>query len=254
MPKPGAARGGRPEHPAAAAQPRRSLRRCRARRTRPRPALGCRGGARPGLQLAVRREAFEKIGGFREVYHAAGDDVDFCWRLEESGARIAFAPRRWSGTGAAGAGAYLRQQRGYGKAEALLMRDHPGRFGATGGERWRAGRRVAALGGRLADLRRQCSTTPHSRHLCGSRRALAARSRSGFRWCAASALLGIAIAIFLLARRRRRGHARPRCAGGKAVRRGIAAGRLSRSARAACLRPRLLQPILRVPPAGSGRY
>lgn len=92
----------------------------------------------PGCNLAVKRPAFESIDGFRPKYHAAGDDVDFCWRLQEAGAGIAFAPaamvwhhRRTS------VGAFLRQQQGYGKAEALLMTRHSGRFGQIGGARWR---------------------------------------------------------------------------------------------------------------------
>jgi O-antigen biosynthesis protein len=44
----------------------------------------------PGCNLAVRREAFEAIGGFNPVFHAAGDDVDFCWRLRDAGFRIGF--------------------------------------------------------------------------------------------------------------------------------------------------------------------
>jgi len=35
--------------------------------------------------------------------------------------------------------AYLTQQYGYGHAEALLMKEHPGRFGYLGGARWRGG-------------------------------------------------------------------------------------------------------------------
>ena len=92
----------------------------------------------PGCNLAVKREAFESIDGFRPKYHAAGDDVDFCWRLQEAGGGIAFAPaamvwHRRRNT----VGAFLQQQRGYGKAEALLMARHSGRFGQIGGARWR---------------------------------------------------------------------------------------------------------------------
>ncbi|MGB0774591.1 MAG: glycosyltransferase [Akkermansiaceae bacterium] len=92
----------------------------------------------PGCNLAVRREAFEVIKGFGEVYRVAGDDVDFCWRLDAAGFRMGFCGgafvwhrRRttlWR---------YLKQQRGYGKAEALLMRDHPEKFGRAGGARWK---------------------------------------------------------------------------------------------------------------------
>lgn len=92
----------------------------------------------PGCNLAVRREAFERIGGFRRRYHAAGDDVDFCWRLEEAGHTIAFNPAAmvWHHRRTT-ARAYLRQQAGYGKAEALLMGPHPSRFGHAGGARWK---------------------------------------------------------------------------------------------------------------------
>lgn len=92
----------------------------------------------PGCNLAVRREAFAAVGGFRAEYHAAGDDVDFCWRLLEAGWRLEYVAaamvwhyRRFT------ARAYLRQQWGYGKAEALLMRGHGERFGLSGGARWR---------------------------------------------------------------------------------------------------------------------
>ncbi len=91
----------------------------------------------PGCNLAVTREAFDRVGGFAEEYRRAGDDVDFCWRLEEQGAQIGYLPgafvwhfRRdtvWN---------YLKQQIGYGKAEALLIGRHAQRFGRLGGARW----------------------------------------------------------------------------------------------------------------------
>ena len=92
----------------------------------------------PGCNLAVKRHAFESINGFRPKYHAAGDDVDFCWRLQEAGFGIAFTPAAmvWHHRRTT-VGAFLKQQRGYGKAEALLMARHSGRFGQIGGARWR---------------------------------------------------------------------------------------------------------------------
>jgi GT2 family glycosyltransferase len=91
----------------------------------------------PGCNLAVRREALEAIGGFRAHYRTAGDDVDVCWRLRAMGGKMRFVPgamvwhhRRRT------LGAYLRQQWGYGEAEALLRWDHPQRFGPIGGARW----------------------------------------------------------------------------------------------------------------------
>jgi len=91
----------------------------------------------PGCNLAVTREAFDKIGGFMPEYHTAGDDVDFCWRIQEAGYEIGFAAgamvwhyRRFRTK------LYLKQQIGYGKAEAILIRNHAQRFGMLGGARW----------------------------------------------------------------------------------------------------------------------
>ncbi|MEM9481388.1 MAG: glycosyltransferase, partial [Verrucomicrobiota bacterium] len=92
----------------------------------------------PGCNLFVHREAFEEIGGFREAFRVAGDDVDFCWRLQDAGHRIGFSPLGfvWHHRRAT-IRAYLRQQAGYGKAEAELSRRHPDRFGQFGGALWR---------------------------------------------------------------------------------------------------------------------
>lgn len=92
----------------------------------------------PGCNLAIRKSALDAICGFQPQFVAAGDDVDVCWRLREMGGRLRFVPgafvwhhRRFT------VAAYLRQQRGYGYAEALLMKEHPQRFGPLGGARWR---------------------------------------------------------------------------------------------------------------------
>ena len=91
----------------------------------------------PGCNLVLRRSALEAIGGFQPQFVAAGDDVDLCWRLLDGGWELAFAPcafvwhrRRTSIAG------YLKQQSGYGRAEALLFDAHPGRFD-RGGIDWR---------------------------------------------------------------------------------------------------------------------
>jgi len=92
----------------------------------------------PGCNFAVTREAFERIGGFNPVFRSAGDDVDFCWRLLEAGYGLGFHAaafvwhRRRSSLRA-----YLRQQSGYGKAEALLLPLHRARFKGLGGAVWK---------------------------------------------------------------------------------------------------------------------
>ena len=91
----------------------------------------------PGCNLAVTRQAFGAIGGFDPVFHTAGDDVDFCWRLRDAGFRLGFAPGafvwHWRRPTLS---AFLRQQIGYGRAEHLLMNKHPRRFSKRGGACW----------------------------------------------------------------------------------------------------------------------
>lgn len=91
----------------------------------------------PGCNLAVTKEAFDKIGGFDPRFHTAGDDVDFCWRLRDAGYRLGFAPGafvwHWRRPYIS---AFLRQQLGYGRAEKMLLAKHPQRFSESGGARW----------------------------------------------------------------------------------------------------------------------
>jgi GT2 family glycosyltransferase len=91
----------------------------------------------PGCNMAIRAAALREIGGFDTQFRAAGDDVDVCWRLLDHGRRIGFSPgavvchhRRATVSG------YLRQQRGYGKAEALLERKHPEKYSPSGHVDW----------------------------------------------------------------------------------------------------------------------
>jgi O-antigen biosynthesis protein len=91
----------------------------------------------PGCNMAFRKSALEEIGGFDPVFRAAGDDVDVCWKLLDRGYSISFSPaaqvrhhRRDSVRG------YLRQQKGYGRAERLLQCHHQNRFNLLGQARW----------------------------------------------------------------------------------------------------------------------
>lgn len=91
----------------------------------------------PGCHFIVRRDVLLEIGGFDRRFVAAGDDVDLCWRLMEAGHEIAFVPQSyvihrrrltlWK---------YIKQQRGYGRAEAMLLRKSPERFARNGQIEW----------------------------------------------------------------------------------------------------------------------
>jgi hypothetical protein len=87
----------------------------------------------PGCNMAFRREALLAINGFNPQYRKAGDDVDVCWRLQQAGHWITFAPGAfvWHHR-RQGPRSYLRQQAGYGEAEALLSFQHPDRFNSRG--------------------------------------------------------------------------------------------------------------------------
>ena len=92
----------------------------------------------PGCNMAFSTKALNAIGGFDVAYTAAGDDVDICWKLLDGGAQIAFSPaaqirhhRRSTVKG------YLKQQRGYGRAERMLSGPHRGRFNRLGQASWK---------------------------------------------------------------------------------------------------------------------
>jgi glycosyltransferase involved in cell wall biosynthesis len=92
----------------------------------------------PGCNMAFYKWAFEKVGGFDPEYRKAGDDVDFCWRLQQKGQIIGFSPsaivwhyRRFT------LGAFRKQQNGYGEAESLLRFKHLVFFGPTGTAKWK---------------------------------------------------------------------------------------------------------------------
>lgn len=92
----------------------------------------------PGCNMAWYRWAFESVGGFDVEYRKAGDDVDFCWRIQQAGWEIGFSPtaivwhhRRFT------LEAFRRQQEGYGEAESMLRFKHLIFFGPTGSAKWR---------------------------------------------------------------------------------------------------------------------
>jgi GT2 family glycosyltransferase len=94
----------------------------------------------PGCNMSFRKIDLQNIGGFDPTFRSAGDDVDVCWRIQEAGGTIGFHPsalvwhlRRNS------IKAYWKQQKGYGKAEALLEAKWPEKYNSFGHITW-AGR------------------------------------------------------------------------------------------------------------------
>jgi glycosyltransferase involved in cell wall biosynthesis len=90
-----------------------------------------------GCNMLFRKASLEDVGGFDPQFTAAGDDVDICWRLMDAGCVLGYCPsafvwhfRRNT------VKAYYGQQRGYGKAEAMLYLKYPARFNALGQIKW----------------------------------------------------------------------------------------------------------------------
>ncbi len=91
-----------------------------------------------GCNMVFTKSALVKVGGFDAQFTSAGDDVDICWRILESGMRLGYCPaafvwhfRRNT------VKAYYGQQRGYGRAEAMLYARYPERFNILGQIKWR---------------------------------------------------------------------------------------------------------------------
>jgi glycosyltransferase involved in cell wall biosynthesis len=102
----------------------------------------------PGCNMAFYKWALDEIKGFDPVFRKAGDDVDLCWRLQEHGYKIGFAASAfvWHYRRST-VKAYLKQQAGYGDADALLMQKHPEYFNVLGGGTWRGRIYAAGLSG-----------------------------------------------------------------------------------------------------------
>jgi hypothetical protein len=90
-----------------------------------------------GCNMAFWKELLVETGGFDPIYRAAGDDVDACWKILARGWEIGFHPAAlvWHHR-RPGLWPYLGQQIGYGRAEALVERNHPDRFTPAGTARW----------------------------------------------------------------------------------------------------------------------
>ncbi len=92
----------------------------------------------PGCNMAFDRQTLLAIGGFDPQFRQAGDDVDLCWRLMDAGFGIGFAASAlvWHHRRNT-VRAYLKQQKGYGRSEAMLMVKHRRRFNRIGASLWK---------------------------------------------------------------------------------------------------------------------
>ena len=91
-----------------------------------------------GCNMVFTKAALEKVGGFDAQFTNAGDDVDICWRLLDAGMTLGFCPAAFVWHFRRNTiKAYYGQQRGYGKAEAMLYLRYAERFNLMGQIAWR---------------------------------------------------------------------------------------------------------------------
>ncbi|HEX6536100.1 MAG TPA: polysaccharide deacetylase family protein [Gemmatimonadaceae bacterium] len=114
-------------------------------------------------QLSIRRDVFERLGGFDERFTAGGsygnEDLDLAYRLLEGGYRVVHNPRAVSlQCYVVDAAAHLRQYAQAGEADVTFVRKHPDAMGVifggepTRGRLHRMLRRPVLLAPRLAAL------------------------------------------------------------------------------------------------------
>jgi GT2 family glycosyltransferase len=91
----------------------------------------------PGCNMSFRRSKLLEIGGFDPRYRTAGDDVDVCWRILEQGWKIGFQASavNWHHCRDS-IKHYWNQQKGYGRAEALLEEKWPEKYNPSGHHNW----------------------------------------------------------------------------------------------------------------------
>jgi mycofactocin system glycosyltransferase len=82
----------------------------------------------PSCNLLVRKEPFLSLGGFREQMHL-GEDVDLCWRLQDTGYQIEYRPfGKVFHKHRNNLSAFCARRFDYGTSEPSLQRLHPRRI------------------------------------------------------------------------------------------------------------------------------
>ena len=78
----------------------------------------------PACNFLVRRKVFAELGGFRESLHV-GEDVDFCWRLQDAGHAMEYRPvGRVAHKHRNHLAAFCTRRFQYGTSEPLLQKLH----------------------------------------------------------------------------------------------------------------------------------
>ena len=116
----------------------------------------------PGCNMAFWRQLLERLHGFDVALGSIADDVEFEWRVADSGNELAYHPAAfvWHHR-RPGLRPFLRQQRNYGRGQAVLERRFPERFPAGHRIRNRVRRlRSAPTDGRGATCRVRYLTLP----------------------------------------------------------------------------------------------
>jgi len=81
----------------------------------------------PSAAIICRRSALVEVGGFDETMHS-GEDVDLCWRLVESGARLRYEPIALvAHDHRTNLRAWFHRKAFYGTSAAPLTVRHPGK-------------------------------------------------------------------------------------------------------------------------------
>lgn len=82
----------------------------------------------PACNMLVRKNAYVEVGGIRETMHL-GEDVDFCWRMRDTGRRILYVPSgRVMHKHRNTLGTMMKRRAEYGTSEAALCLLHPQRI------------------------------------------------------------------------------------------------------------------------------
>jgi glycosyltransferase involved in cell wall biosynthesis len=103
-----------------------------------------------GCNVGVRRAAFDRVGGFDEGWPSlGGDDIDFCWRVQQAGATVGYsAAARIRYRQPPTTRQVMTKQWGYGKGSGYLSQ----RYGAAGARPWTAWDHVRDTAALVRDL------------------------------------------------------------------------------------------------------